>query len=381
MPGPLRVADRSRTWRYCCAAAWLWSLLAAPARSQTALTPPSSDMVLAEVIRLPPVEEFQPVTRLPPVIPPDSAIFEQPAQSVAMLPPSADGPIFFANPRDSGVPYEAPDEEAAAAAPVLPPGFKDGVLQFTTFRKTFLMQGPRDTGFGMADLLLQTTIALPFFTRDKPIFITPYFQAHILQGPVPVDLPPQLYDVSLEFRILRQLNPNWGMDLAVAPAILSDFQNMSHQAYRLTGRWAFLYTWSPTFQIAGGVTATGRQDFPFLPVGGVIWMPTPDWRAEAIFPRPRLLRRFLETDRAIWWAYTAGEFGGNSYAIERADGTNDMATYRDLRWQFGLERKTPSGGYARFEIGYVFYRQISYQSGTPSFDPSNTAMLRGETSF
>ena len=58
-----------------------------------------------------------------------------------------------------------------------------------------------------------------------------------------------------------------------------------------------------------------------------------------------------------------------------------MATYRDLRCELGLERKTPSGGYARFEVGYVFDRLVSYESGTPSFAPSNTVMLRGEATF
>jgi len=351
--------------------------------------PPVDPQVVAHLLRvddaaparLPAVDNQVP-SRLPPVGPPGSLLTERAPESVAMLPPSADGPIFFANPRDPGVPYESLAEEAAKeGAPVVPPGFKNGMWQFTTFRKTFLMPGARNTGFGMEDFLLQTTIALPFFTREKPIFITPYFQAHVLQGPVPVDLPPQLYDVSLEFRIMRQLNPKWGMDLALAPAILSDFQNMTHQAYRLTGRGVFLYTWTGTVQIAGGVTVTGRQDVPILPVGGVIWTPGPNWRTEAVFPRPRILRRFIDTDRAAWWVYTAGEFGGNSYAIERASGADDLATYRDLRFELGLERKTPAGAYNRFEVGYVFDRDISYLSGTPSFAPSPTVMLRGEATF
>ncbi|HEY1600077.1 MAG TPA: DUF6268 family outer membrane beta-barrel protein [Pirellulales bacterium] len=342
----------------------------------------SSDDVLERISRLPPVEADLPVRRLPQVIPPETPPSEQQPVSVALLPPASDGTTFFGNPRDPGVPYSAPDEELAKPPdPVLPPGFKNGFWQFTTFRKTFLFEGDRNTGLGMQDFLLQTTFALPFFTRDKPIFITPYFQAHILQGPVAVDLPPQLYDVSLEFRILRQLNPDWGMDLAFAPSILSDFQNMSRQAYRWTGRLAFLYTWTPTFQVAGGVSVTGRHDVPFLPVGGMIWTPTPDWRHEIIFPKPKLARRFVDGDVADWWGYTAGEFGGNSYAIERASGVNDLATYFDLRLILGLERKANSGMYHRFEIGYVFDRLVSYESGTPSYAPTPTFMLRGEAVF
>ena len=187
--------------------------------------------------------------------------------------------------------------------------------------------------------------------------------------------------MSLEFRRLRELTPQWGMDLAVAPSIFSDFHNMTSQAYRVTGRLAFLYTWSPTVQIAGGATATGRKDFPFLPIGGLIWTPTEDWRMEAIFPKPRVLRRFIDGPKADWWMYSAGEIGGNSYAIVRANGADDVATYVDFRFIFGLDRKADSGGYHRFECGYVFGRSITYQSNTPSFDPANTIMLRGEATF
>lgn len=376
-------ADRLRPWLSCCAGLVIGLALAAGLARAQALLPPlgSGDDVLERIKRLPPAEEQAPLSRLPPVIDPNTAPTRQP-ESVALLPPSADNSSFFSNPRDPGRQYDPLEEEVAKEeAPALPPGFKNGVLQFTTFRKTFLLEGPRDTGLGIQSFLLQTTFALPFFTRDKPIFITPYFQAHILQGPVPVDLPPQLYDVSLEFRILRQPTPQWGIDLAFAPTILSDFQNMSHQAYRWVGRAAALYTYSPTLQIAGGAMATGRTDVPVLPIGGLIWTPSPDWRHEIIFPKPKLARRFVVRETASWWGYTAGEFGGNSYAIERAWGADDIATYRDLRFILGLERKDISGMYHRFEIGYVFDRLVSYQSGTPSFAPTPTVMLRGEAVF
>jgi hypothetical protein len=342
----------------------------------------TGDDVLESITRLPPSEEQSPFNRLPPVIPPGSVLSSHQPERVALLPPSADDSSFFSSPRDPGRAYDPLDEQILKEdAPAVPPGFKNGVLQFTTFRKTFLLQGSRETGMGIQSLLLQTVFAVPLFTRDKPIFITPYFQANILQGPVQTDLPPQLYDVSLEFRILRQPTPQWGVDLAFAPTILSDFQNMSHQAYRWVGRAAALYTYSPMLQIAGGAMATGRTDVPVLPIGGLIWTPTPDWRHEIIFPKPKLARRLTDSVNADWWAYAAGEFGGNSYAIERAWGANDIATYRDLRFILGLERKTVSGVYHRFEAGYVFDRLISYQSGTPSYAPTPTVMLRGEAVY
>ena len=109
------------------------------------------------------------------------------------------------------------------------------------------------------------------------------------------------------------------------------------------GRAAGLYTYSPTLQIAGGVMATGRTDFPVMPIGGLIWTPSPDWRHEIIFPKPKLRVVLPMAKRPDWWGYTAGEFGGNSYAIESAWGANDIATYRDLRFHPGARTQRTSG--------------------------------------
>ncbi|MBI2826882.1 MAG: hypothetical protein HYX69_19580 [Planctomycetia bacterium] len=344
-----------------------------------ALVPAAS--AWSQISRLPPVEAGPPAARLPP--PPETAIFERPAETLAMVPPSGDGPAYVTDPRDPSLPYELldPDEQNAVLAPARPPGAKDGILQFTTFRKVFLLRGNRETGMGISDLTLQTILAFPLLTRETPLLITPYFGAHFLAGPVPVDLPPVLYDVSLEFRVLRQVTPWLGADLAVAPSIFNDFRDWGHGAFRVTGRGLGLVTLSPTWQLAAGVAYLGRADAQILPVGGLIWTPNEDWRVEAIVPRPRIIERFLDGFLADWWVYLAGEFGGNTYAIQRAAGFDDLATYRDFRVQLGLERKADSGSYHRFEVGYVFGRKVEYASGTPSFDPSNTVMFRAEATF
>jgi len=324
---------------------------------------------------------FLPPRRLPPL--PEGSLYDSAADRLAMVPPSGDNSSYLTDPRDPDLPYELldPDEQGAILKPKRPPMAKDGVLQWTTFRKAFLATGNRETGLGMTDLTWQTIFAFPFFTREKPLLITPYFGVHWLTGPVPVDLPPRLYDVSLEFRILRQVTPKLGVDFAVAPSIYNDFENFSRKAYRVTGRGVGLYTFNDRWQLAGGVAYLGWANLPVLPVGGLIWTPNEDWRLEAIVPRPRLLQRFFDGTYGDWWCYVAGEVGGNSYAIKRSSGLDDVATYRDYRFELGLERRGDNGTYHRFEVGYVFGRSVSYESGTPSFDPSPTVMLRGEAVF
>ena len=70
------------------------------------------------------------------------------------------------------------------------------------------------------------------------------------------------------------------------------------------------------------------------------------------------------------------DVGGGSYGIRRADGTADVATLSDLRLIVGLERKVAGGINARFETGWVFSRQVDYQSSTTDFMPGDTFMVR-----
>jgi hypothetical protein len=372
----------------CCA---LWSQVAQAqvgARQPIGNFPPPA-APRAAIPQAPPTtstglqEGFLPPRRLPPLPQTEGSLFGPPADRLAMVPPSGDNSSYLEDPRDPDLPYDLldPDEQNALLKPKRPPMAKDGILQWTTFRKTFLATGNRATGMGMTDLTWQTIFAFPFFTREKPLLITPYFGVHWLTGPVPVDLPPRLYDVSLEFRILRQVTPKLGVDFAVAPSIYNDFENFSRKAYRVTGRGVGLYTFNDRWQLAGGVAYLGWASLPVLPVGGLIWTPNEDWRVEAIVPRPRVLQRFFDGVYGDWWCYVAGEVGGNSYAIKRATGVDDVATYRDYRVELGLERRGDTGTYHRFEVGYVFGRSVTYESNTPSFDPSSTVMLRGEAVF
>ena len=219
-----RTTRRQDCWR-CCEVAWVVVLLPAlSAAAQVTVSPPTTDFVVAELIRLPAVDEEVSLLRLPSVVDAMPAS-ERSVESLAMLPPSADGPLEFANPRSRRA-VRVLDEEAAAAAPVLPPGFKNGMWQFTTFRKTFILQGPPHRLRHDGPAVANDAGAPLFYSRKADLYHALLSGAH-LQGPVPVDLPPQVYDVSLEFRILRQLNPKWGMDLAIVPSMLTDFQNMT----------------------------------------------------------------------------------------------------------------------------------------------------------
>jgi hypothetical protein len=87
-----------------------------------------------------------------------------------------------------------------------------------------------------------------------------------------------------------------------------------------------------------------------------------------------------------WWCYIAGEYGGGSWTGARIGGdasflTNpefeDRFDYNDIRAFVGFEWTALSGVRGFFEGGYVFEREIVYQSGLPAvFDLEDTVMVR-----
>jgi hypothetical protein len=129
-----------------------------------------------------------------------------------------------------------------------------------------------------------------------------------------------------------------------------------------------------------GVAYLDREDLRILPFAGLIWEPTPDWKLELMVPRPMIARRVrwegAMGDDVQDWFYIAGELGGGSWAIRRASGLNDVLTYSDLRLILGLERRVLFDVDYRLELAYVFARKVEYNSPSPSFDPSDTVMVR-----
>jgi len=261
---------------------------------------------------------------------------------------------------------------------------RNGVFQKALFDGTWLAPGGSD-GMGMYDLQLQTIFALPCPRRDSPLVITPGFAVHYLEGPQNVDLPPRLHEGYAQFRWLSQVTPSLGLDLAITPGIFSDFDQQSGRAFRLTGHGAAAWTWNETTKFVLGAAYLDRPDVEIIPIGGMIWTPNEDAKFDLIFPHPKISRRIYwggnYGDQVQNWAYVAGEFFGDAWAIKRADGSDDLVVLSDYRLILGLEHKVLGGLSSRIEVGYVFGRRIRFRSDTPDFHPAGTVMLRGGLTY
>jgi hypothetical protein len=196
------------------------------------------------------------------------------------------------------------------------------------------------------------------------------------------DLPSRLYETYLDLLWVPRLSPRWTAIVGVAPSYYGDFRADDEEAFRITGKGLARYDWSPDrVQLLFGVLYLNRNDIRLLPAGGIIWTPNDAKRYELLFPKPKLAHRITLGDHYEDWLYLGAEFGGNSYAIERSSGLDDIVTYREYRVYLGLERKLNGGAGFRMEAGYAFGRRLEYESATPDVDVDDTALLRGGFTF
>lgn len=277
--------------------------------------------------------------------------------------------------------FQAPGQPSVPAEPEVPRGVRSGVFQKLTFDGTWLAPGGHE-GFGVSDLELRTVLGFPCPTRESPLVVTPGFAVHYFDGPTSPDVPPRVYDAYAQFRWLSRLTPRLGVDLSITPGVFSDFQQSSDKAVRINNGYGVgAWTWNPATKVVLGAGYFDRHDTRVLPVGGIMWNPNDDTSFDLLFPAPKIARRVYwcgsGTADVQDWIYLSGEFGGSTWAVQRASGADDVLYYRDIRIILGLERKVIGGFGGRMEVGYVFRRRLQYASPTPEFDPSDTVLLRG----
>ena len=146
-------------------------------------------------------------------------------------------------------------------------------------------------------------------------------------------MPSQLWDFTAHFGRRNRLDSYWSYDIAVNPGGSATL-TAAREGLRFPGHGVLYYTPSDEFQMLVGIDYLDRDDIAWLPVVGAVFKPHPDFRVDAVFPRPRVASRF-DDER---WMYLAAEMDGGTWAIQRADWTNDVATYRDFRLCLGLQQ-------------------------------------------
>jgi len=256
---------------------------------------------------------------------------------------------------------------------------RDGFFQKAKFTGTWIPQLDDDS-LGWTDLRSEFTVAVPFFTREAPMLITPFYELHFLDRPDGSDLPPRLHDVAIDFSHFRRVTNNWFVNVAVAPGFYADDHSFdSDDACRINGRAVAVYDPTPELKWVIGATYVHGGWAKVVPVAGFIYEPNDDVSYEMVFPRPRAAWRLPTSPvpgHDEYWFYVLGEFANAIWAFEQNDGTDDMLAYRDFRIMLGLERKIIGGLSHRIEVGYVFNREIKLASDGDEVDMDDSVLLR-----
>ncbi len=251
--------------------------------------------------------------------------------------------------------------------------FLPRVFERPRIRNTWIQGTAGDAGLGneldINDTEFSSVINIPrFFGGPQPLRITPAFIAHFWNGPetavTGVDLPEQAFSALLGFDHTTNPARAFGLETNATVGVYSDYDNFSSDSLRLTGRLVGWRRFNEYFVGKLGVEYFDRIRTKLLPVVGFYAKPTPDFRLDITFPRSKIAHRIPNINNFEAWVYGRAEYGGGSWAIERTSGEDDQVDINDVRAIIGMEWISPRRITGYFEAGYVFERELVFQSST-----------------
>ena len=319
-----------------------------------------------------------------------TGVFAQPP------PPTFGAPAPIVAPPGVGSPYGPPPASpyySGAPQYVFPNGVGQPwdlnqsvrFIQDLRLRHTWVEGDDDPNDLDINDTDMAVTFTWPdFLWGNQPLFISPAFALHLWDGPsgLTADLPPTAYSAYLDFQYATDPALLIGAELGFRVGVYSDFNVLNEDSLRIQGLGLLVAHLTPTVALKGGVMYLDRNRIKLLPAGGILWTPTPQVRFDIFFPQPKLAAYLTTIGRYDVWWYVAAEYGGGSWTIERADGTEDRIDINDIRVSSGLEWTGPRGFTAFFESGYVFEREVLYVfNGADNFNPDDAFMVRAGFSW
>jgi hypothetical protein len=248
-----------------------------------------------------------------------------------------------------------------------------------------------------------TTLAYPnFLYSGQPLLVSPGFAMNHLSGPRTdpanmffADLPGAVYGAWLDLGWFpnSRFAPQVSYELTGRLGVFSDFDTFNEDSFRPQGTALVKLRITPTLTAKAGVEYINRADLKLLPAGGFLWTPNAHTRWDIYFPRPKLATYFTTLGNTEIWGYVGGEYGGDSWTIERtnvgglhpgvATATfEDRFDYNDIRVVAGLEWWNQYGAKGFVEAGYVFNREVVYvRFPSDNFQPDDTFLVRAGIAY
>ncbi len=301
--------------------------------------------------------------------------------------PRLDPALFDAGNRNGELDWIDLIEEYAGRAtrsdiprdPALTPPHNRSWLRLEHWQTELTADASGSDKFGLATLYGGATIGL---AKIRGITVTPSIGIHKGLGTAKTKLEKELIDLQVEVAWMHQLDERWRMRMELAAGLYSDFEiEKELDALRITGMSLFTYEASRDIQVVMGAAFLNLENQEFYPVAGVIWQPHDRLQFEILFPEWKLAGFVKEVREGEIWSYIGGGFFGRTWRVQRSSGVEDLATYSNWRVYFGWEKRHISGITYFAEIGYVFDRELRYQSHVGNFDAEELAFARVGMNF
>ena len=266
---------------------------------------------------------------------------------------------------------------------LIPPGTRNSFFQKVNLASAWMPQFESD-GLGMTMLKANVVTAVPFPKRHQPLTITPEYTVRFLEGPDFIDVPSRLHDAELKFNHLRRVSDRWIFNAGITLGTYADDDSFdSSDAFRVSGRALGIYEVDANTRWILGVVYLNRAGASVVPAVGWTFK-TDDLAIDVVFPQPRIAWRTWCQGAPGYnerWFYVQGEFGGGIWAVRRASGASDNLSYSDYRILVGTERKIVGGLSRRWEFGYIFGRELEYDSVGSDIEIDDTVFVRAGLTY
>jgi hypothetical protein len=244
--------------------------------------------------------------------------------------------------------------------------FLPRVLERPRARQTWI-HGNGGNELSINDVEVATTATWPrFLGGPQPLRISPGFVGHWWRGPdsvvTGVDLPARAYSAYLSFDHTTDPARGFGLDNNLTVGVFSDFDNLSSDSLRLTGKLVGWRRINDYMVGKIGVEYLDRIRLKLLPVFGIYANPNPDMKIDLTFPSSKVSHRVPNFNNFEAWMYVGAEYGGGSWAIDRTAGFEDQVDINDVRAYIGVEWMGPRRVTGFFDVGYVFERELVYRT-------------------
>ena len=273
-----------------------------------------------------------------------------------------------------GIDEGTPGALSASASELLrqAPEHRKSFFQGFSLNQSFTSASGDAEELGLVHFGTNVLFAAPMPWDAGALILAPNFMFdHFYEMPSALKMKDSLYRAGVSLTWRKEVNEFWNIMAFISPTFSSDLENTSSDAIRLPGGGVAVWTPTPHWQFSLGVAYTGMEEWAVTPIGGFIWQPNEDWKLDCTFPKPRLCRRIEPfAGHSPFWVYLAGEFFGGTWAVDLA-GRNDLATYREVRIMFGVERDRPKLGELdiKLELGIALWRKLEFEDSDEVYHP------------